>query len=109
MVRIRVESAASVRTRHVEIAASASFTIRASAVGRSRLRWWRVGGASGQVGGVSSQVASYSSPSELADLRAVLDRYGDDETEQIRLVLDEKSNGMRPVANPLDPATGDPP
>ena len=107
MVRIRVESAASVRTRHVEIAASASFTIRAPAVGRSRLRWWRVGGASGQVGGVSSQVASYSSPSELADLRAVLDRYGDDETEQIRSVLGRRTSGMRPVANPQDPTTWD--
>jgi hypothetical protein len=77
MVRFRYQSSVSIETEDVRVTARVSITLgsRARELRRRRSTDLR------------RELSCYSTPSELRDLEAILDRYADDETEEIRAVL----------------------
>jgi hypothetical protein len=86
MALFRVESSASMQTRDFRVAARVSISVGRVPGARSVRR-------GRQADSLWSELASYSRPSELSDLEAVLDRYADEETEEIRSVLARQARG----------------
>lgn len=81
MVRFRYQSSVSIETEDVRICARVSFSIGS----RSReLRRRRSAD-------LRSELSTYTTPAELHDLEAILDRYEDDETEEIRSMLADQA------------------
>jgi hypothetical protein len=78
MVRFRYQSSVSIETEDVRIAARVSISVG------SRYRELRRRRTSADL---RSELSCYSTPAELRDLEAILDRYADDDTEEIRAVL----------------------
>jgi len=77
MVRFRYQSSVSIETEDVRIAARLSITVG------SRFRELR----RRRSADLRNELSCYSTPAELRDLEAILDRYEDDETAEIRAVL----------------------
>jgi hypothetical protein len=79
----KVKSEASYRSRSVDVRAKVSLTVRwreAVAIDRRSL---------------AADLATYTSSSELLELEAMLDRYDDGETEEIRSILATQAAGRR--------------
>ncbi len=77
----KVKSEASYRSRSVDVRARVSVTIRwRDAVERRRL---------------AAELSTYTSSSELLELEAMMQRYDDGETEEIRSILATQAAGRR--------------
>lgn len=77
----KVKSEASYRSRSVDVKAKVSVTIRwRDAVVRRSL---------------AAELATYTSSSELLELEAMLERYDDGDTEEIRSILATQAAGRR--------------
>src|SRR5688500_3543956 len=83
MVRLRLTSRLSIRIGDIHL--KTSITIGSTTPHRSRRhevdRWKRLAG----------ELQHYTSPSELLDLNAALDRYDDADTREIREILPEQT------------------
>ena len=99
MARLRLTSRLSVRIGDIHV--KASVTIGCTTSDRSRPRevhrWKHLTG----------ELRHYTSPSELADLHAALDRYDDADTHEIREILAGPTNrrlpGREHLVRSLDP------
>ncbi|HEY0814285.1 MAG TPA: hypothetical protein VGE11_13470 [Pseudonocardia sp.] len=77
----KLKSEASYRSRGIDVRAKVSVTIR-----------WR---NAVQRRSLTAELATYTSPSELLELEAMLERYDDGETEQIRSILATQAASRR--------------
>jgi hypothetical protein len=86
MFRLRLTSRLSIRVGDVHLKASVSIGCSTSDRPRHRevARWKHLAG----------ELQHYTSPSELLDLRAALDRYDDADTEDIREILNNQAQRM---------------
>jgi hypothetical protein len=78
MARFSVASRASFRSERVRVSARISISVAVRSLGRSP-------GAHDDR--LVAELSRYSSPAELVDLRATLDRYADEDTAEIREIL----------------------
>ena len=77
----KVKSEASYRSRGIDVKAKVSVTIRwRDAVERRRL---------------AAELSAYTRPSELLELRAMLERYDDSDTAEIRSILTTQADDRR--------------
>jgi hypothetical protein len=77
----KVKSEASYRSRGIDVRAKVSVTIRwRDAVDRRRL---------------AAELSTYTSSSELLELRAMLERYDDSDTAEIRSILSTQAADRR--------------
>lgn len=84
MAQLRVTSRASFRSEHVRVSARISISVTVRALGRAWL---------GRDDRLVAELGSYSTPAELLDLEAALDRYPDEDTVQIREILAARALG----------------
>jgi hypothetical protein len=86
MARFSVASRASFRSDRVRVSARISISVTVRSLGRA---------GSGYDDRLVAELSEYSSHADLLDIGATLDRYADEDTEEIREIL---AGGARPRA-----------
>ena len=88
MARFSVASRASFRSERVRVSARISISVSV----RSLARAW--GGRDDQL---AAELSQYTTHAELVDLEAVLDRYPDEDTAEIREILADRVGSVRAI------------
>jgi hypothetical protein len=78
MARFSVASRAAFRSERVHVSARISISVTVRSLGRA----W-----GGRDDRLEAELSQYSSPAELLDIGATLDRYADEDTVEIREIL----------------------
>jgi hypothetical protein len=78
MAQLRVASRASFRSERIRVSARISISVTVRSLGRA----W-----TGQDDRLVAELSHYTTPAELLDLEAMLDRYPDEDTAEIREIL----------------------
>jgi hypothetical protein len=84
MAQLRVASRASFRSERVRVSARISISVTVRSLGRA----W-----GGRDERLAAELSHYGTPAELRDLEATLDRYGDEDTAEIREILAAQTIG----------------
>ncbi len=84
MAQLRVASRASFRSERVRVWARISISVTVRSLGRA----W-----GGRDDRLVAELSQYTTPAELLDLDAALDRYADENTAEIREILSAQATG----------------
>lgn len=97
MALLRVESRVSFRSDDVDVDVAMTLTVVSRV--RTRLRRW-----SRRRDDLWAEMAAYDTQADRLDLEAILDRYADDDTEEIRSILSAQASNRLfapPAVGPL--------
>jgi hypothetical protein len=84
MAQLRMVSRASFRSERVRLSARISISVTMRSLGRA----W-----GGRDDRLVDELSRYTTPAELLDLEATLDRYADEDTAEIREILSAQATG----------------
>jgi len=97
MAQLRLESRVSFRSDDVDVAVTMTLTV-VSSVRTSLRRWTR------RRDDLWAEMAVYTTQADRLDMEAILDRYSDDDTDEIRSILSAQASNRLlapPAVGPL--------